>query len=182
LIGIDPVSTRWAAALFNLALGQSKVDAVGDDVARLGTELNSDAVKAYLLISSASDAEKLGKLEQVLVDCDELTAKFVRLLFEKGRVGVLEHLEAAFRARRLEHEGAVEGHVESARQLDDAQVTSLAAAMGARLGKQVTLEQRVNADLVGGVRVFVGANMIDQSVQGRLEGLRRKMVDARLPS
>lgn len=182
MIGIDPVSTRWAAALFNLALGQQKVDAVSSGIARLGTELRSDAVRAYLLAGSASDTEKLAKLEPLLADCDELFANFVRLLLNKGRVGVIEHLEAAFRARRLEHEGVIEGHVESARPLDDVQVQSLAAAMGVRLGKQVTLEQRVNADLVGGVRVFVGANMIDQSVQGRLEGLRRKMVDARLPS
>ena len=40
----------------------------------------------------------------------------------------------------------------------------------------------VNPTLVGGVRVFVAGKLIDYSVQGRLSGLRRKLLDARLPA
>ena len=168
-------------ALFNLAQSHGNVDEVGQDVARIDAELASKPVRTFLLGSSASDTEKLSKLEPVLAQCTDVFAKFVRLMFEKGRSGVLENLEAAFRARRLQSEGAVEGRVESARALDSGEVSRLESAIGARLGKRVSLEQTVVPELVGGVRVFVGASMIDQSVQGRLEVLRRKMVEAPLP-
>lgn len=181
MIHTDPVTTRWASALFNLAQSKGQVDEVGGDVAKLEAELASERVKAFLLGSGVADEEKLAKLEPVLGGCSPLVANFVRLLFEKDRVGVLEHLGAAFRARRLESEGVVEGHVESVRPLEDAQVQSLEQSLGAQMGKRVQLTQRTNPDLVGGVRVFVGANMIDQSVQGRLEALRRQMVEAPLP-
>ena len=46
----------------------------------------------------------------------------------------------------------------------------------------MTLTGRVDPDLVGGVRVFVGTSMIDQSLQGRMDGLRRRMMEARLPA
>lgn len=182
MIHTDPVTARWATALFNLAQSKGQVDEVGGDVAKLEAELASEPVKAYLLGSGVADEEKLAKLEPVLGSCGPLVANFVRLLFEKDRVGVLEHLGAAFRARRLESEGIVQGHVESVRTLDDSQLQSLEQTLGARMGKRVQLEQRIVPDLVGGVRVFIGANMIDQSVQGRLESLRRKMVEAPLPS
>jgi F-type H+-transporting ATPase subunit delta len=87
----------------------------------------------------------------------------------------------AFRAKRLEREGVVEGVLECPRPLDASELESLATSLGARLGKRVSLSARLNPDLVGGVRVFVGARMLDRSVQGRLEGLRRKMLAARLP-
>jgi len=44
----------------------------------------------------------------------------------------------------------------------------------------VKLTQRKNPDLVGGVRIYVGAYMIDRSLQGRMEDLRRKLRTAPL--
>ena len=86
----------------------------------------------------------------------------------------------AFRLRLLEHRGATEGRVESARALEASQIDELAAAIGRQLGKDVVLENEVDPSLVGGVRVFVDNRMIDNSVQGRLNGLQRKLREARL--
>ena len=80
----------------------------------------------------------------------------------------------------LERRGAVEGVVESARPLDAADVDKLQAALRAKLGKTVALEARVVPELVAGVRVFVDNKLIDQSAVGRLQGLRERMMAARL--
>jgi F-type H+-transporting ATPase subunit delta len=68
----------------------------------------------------------------------------------------------------------------SARPLVAAQIEELATAMGRRLGKTVVLKNEVATDLVGGVRVLVDNRMIDNSVQGRLNGLNRKLREVRL--
>ena len=57
---------------------------------------------------------------------------------------------------------------------------ALAAAIGRELGKEGYLKNDVDPGLVGGVRVFVANRMIDNSVQGRLAGLQRKLREARL--
>ena len=82
----------------------------------------------------------------------------------------------------LAESGTVEGVVESARPLGEVELEELRASLGARLGKQVRLENRTAPDLVGGVRVIVDNRMIDYSVQGRLGALRKRMLDAPLPS
>ena len=105
---------------------------------------------------------------------------FVRLIFDRRREEVLLSVSEAFRQRSLQERGVVEGVVECARPLDDTELSDLAADLGQRLGKQVSLTTRPNSELVGGVRVIVGASMIDQSVQGRLDGLRRRLQEARL--
>ena len=58
----------------------------------------------------------------------------------------------------------------------------MAAQLGVVLGKKVALKNKIVPELVGGARVVAGNRMIDWSVQGRMDALRRRMLDARLPS
>ncbi len=177
---LSTVTTRYVEALFQLALERGVLDAMEADVRRLAGEVSDPDVAAYLADASVTDEEKISRLEKVLSDMTELLGDFVRLLFEKGRVEVLLEAGDAFRLRLLEHRGATEGRVESARPLEPAQLDELAAAMGRELGKEVYLRNEVDPGLVGGVRVFVDNRMIDNSVQGRLDGLSRKLREARL--
>ena len=59
-------------------------------------------------------------------------------------------------------------------------MATLSQAFGRLLGKTVELTQRIDADLIGGVRVFVDNKMLDQSLRGRLDGLRDTMKSARI--
>jgi len=179
---VDPVTTRWTGALFNLAKRSGVLDDVARDVKRIGMELESSAVCEFLFSARVPRAERLGKLAPLFASFHSLTESFVKLLFDKNREEVLAGVAVAFEERMLVEEGAVRGVVESARRLDAVEITRLSDAIGARLGKSVRLENRINPDLVGGVRVIVGARMIDTTVRGRLESLRRKLLEAPLPA
>lgn len=181
-MNLDPVTLRWVGAFFNLAKRSGALTEVERDVLILEEAFASASVRAYFFGGTASTSDKRQKIQPLLKDFHALTNKFVQLLLDRGRVGVLEHVGVAFKRRQLAERGAVEGIVESPRPLPDAEVAELARSLGARLGKEVLLENRTNPELVGGVRVFVDAKMIDYSVQGRLQGLRRKMMEAELPT
>lgn len=177
----DPVTARWTEALFNLARRQGILEDVKRDVVQLAAEVASPHVRAWIVIGKGTSEERKARLEPLLSTFHPVTASFVRLLFDRGRQEVLVGMPEAFRRRILQAEGTVEGVVEAAHELGDAERESLAAALGRRLGKRVVLESRVNPELIGGVRVVVGSRMIDFSVQGRLEALRRKLLEAPLP-
>ena len=177
---LSAVTTRYVEALFQLSLERGILEVIEADVRRLAGELSDPDVAAFLADASVSDEEKVSRLEKLLVDLNEVLADFVRLLFEKRRGDVLTETGDAFRLRLLEHRGATEGRVESARPLEPAQMDDLAAAIGRELGKEVYLKNDVDPGLVGGVRVFVDNRMIDNSVQGRLDGLNRKLREVRL--
>ncbi|TDJ65705.1 MAG: ATP synthase F1 subunit delta [Planctomycetota bacterium] len=179
---VDPVTTRWTGALFNLAKQGGVLEEVARDVQRIGIELASPAVREFLLSAKVPRTERLAKLAPLFAEFEPLTVNFVKLLFAKNREEVLAELNGAFEQRMLVDAGTLRGVVESARKLDAAEITILSEAMGARLAKIVRLENRINPDLIGGVRVIVGANMIDTTVQGRLESLRRRLLEAPLPA
>lgn len=179
---VDQVTGRWADALFGLARRQGVLDQVSADIARIALECRSPAVVAFLQGATGSTSERLAKFEGLLKSAHTHTRSFVSLLFERRREAVLLQIGAAFEQRLLDERGAVTGIVESARPLESAELDALSQDLSKRLGKDVTLTGRVDPDLVGGVRVFVGTSMIDQSLQGRMDGLRRRMMEARLPA
>lgn len=178
---IDPVTMRYTEALFELASERGLVDQVRSDVERLAQEVADEMVCAWLFDARIAQAERRAKLDAVTSAFHDLTRNFVGLLFDKNREVVLKDLGAAFRQRWLASRGAVEGWVESALALGSAEISELQAAIGARLGKEVVLENRINSHLMGGVRVFVDNKLIDYSVKGRMAGLRRRMLETELP-
>jgi len=177
---LDPVTLRWAEALYGIARRESALPAVQADVARLATALAgpaADALRPHL----ERGARRALALAQ-LGSAHALTRNFVQLAFDRRREEVLRDLGAAFRRLANAEQGVVEGVAESARTLGAAELAALAREVGAILGKQVTLENKLVPELVGGVRVTAANRMIDWSVQGRLEALRRRMLEAPLPA
>jgi F-type H+-transporting ATPase subunit delta len=178
---IDPVTSRYTEALYRLAKARAAVEAVRADVARLAAALGEGGALAFVFDERLPLAARRAQLAAALTGTHALTQDFVQLVLDKRRVEVLRHLGAAFRQRDLEERGAAEGTVESARPLDEAELARLAAAFGPRLGKQLVLKNRIVPALIGGLRVVVESKMIDASVAGRLEGLRKNLLAAPLP-
>lgn len=178
---VDPVTARYADALFELAREKGALDAVQKDVERLAVALAEPELDAALADARVSAVQKRERLRSLSRSFHALTKNFLELVFDKRRERVLHGLGAAFRRRVLVSRGAVEGVAHSARPLGQPELSSLAAHLSSVLGKEVLLENRITPELVGGVRVLVDNRLLDQSVVGRLEGLRRRLKASRLP-
>ena len=179
---IDPVTNRYVEALFNLAQREGALAAVEADVDRLSGAIGAPEVGAFFFDARLSVDVRRTKFEPLLAGAHQLTRNFVQLLFDKRREDVLQDLGAAFHARNLRERGAAEGVVESARPLGAAELSNLQTSFGASLGKTLSLKNEIKPELIGGVRVVVESRMLDNSVQGRLDGLRKRMEDAPLPA
>lgn len=179
---IDPVTARYAGALYNLAQRKGVLDIVARDIERLTHELATTAMRTIVFNPRVEREAKRQQITPALSGAHELVRNFVNLLVDKRREDVLKGLAIAFRRRALDEKGAVEGLVESARALEPSEIARLETAIGRNLGKQLFLKNRIVPSLVGGARVIAQSRMIDWSVQGRLEALRRKMMDAPLPA
>ena len=93
---------------------------------------------------------------------------FVRVLIENGRLTLAPEILALFLELKNDREGVVEAVVESALPLDAAQTAALNADLERRFKRKVKAQVTVNKELIGGVRVQVGDEVIDSSVRGQL--------------
>lgn len=175
-----PVTNRYADALFELARDKGHLDAISRDVEFLSAEMEVPSVADFLFDGRIAVKEKQKRIEFLQAHIHPLTYSFVRLLLDKNRLEVLRGLGTAFRRRQFAEQGVVEGVVESARPLEPAALADLEGALSKMLAKSVKLETKVVPELLGGVRVTVDHRMLDQSLRGRLEGLRTNLMSAQL--
>lgn len=96
---------------------------------------------------------------------------FVRVLVDNERLSVLPEIAQLFDELKNSHEGSRDAEVESAFALDDAAVQSLVADLERKFNCKIKASVRVLPELIGGVRIVVGDEVIDASVRGKLAAM-----------
>jgi len=94
---------------------------------------------------------------------------FVRVLIANDRLTLLPHIHEQFIELKNELEGVVEAEIRTAFPLDNAQVNGLVADISRRLKRRVQPHVTVDKELIAGVRITTGDEVIDCSVRGKLE-------------
>ena len=104
-----------------------------------------------------------------------LTRNFLLLVAKNRRLFATPDMLRAFRAMLACHRGEANATVTAASKLTESQVTALKQALKAALGKDIMLEEKVDAGLLGGLVVKVGSRMVDTSLRTKLNSLKVAM-------
>ena len=96
---------------------------------------------------------------------------FVHLLIENDRLAALPEIYALFEELKNEREGVVDAQIGTAFELDAAQLAGLVADLERRFKRKINPQVSIDRDLIGGVRVVVGDEVIDGSVRGKLNAM-----------
>ena len=96
---------------------------------------------------------------------------FIKVLIENRRLAVLPEIRGLFEELKNEREGVVEARIVSAFALDTASLEGLVADLQKRFGCSIQPSVSVDAELIGGVCVQVGDEVIDGSVRGKLAAM-----------
>ena len=96
---------------------------------------------------------------------------FVHLLIENDRLAALPEIYALFDELKNEREGIVDARIITAFPLEGAQLASLVADLERRFKRKINPRVTIDRELIGGVRVAVGDEVIDGSVRGKLNAM-----------
>jgi F-type H+-transporting ATPase subunit delta len=97
---------------------------------------------------------------------------FLRTVIENGRLSVLPEIALQFRALKNANSGSSDAVVFSAFAMDDAAVAQVAGALEAKFGRKLNVSVALDPELIGGIRVVVGDEVLDTSVKARLEQMK----------
>jgi F-type H+-transporting ATPase subunit delta len=97
------------------------------------------------------------------------------LLVENDRLLLLPDIAEQFAALRNRHDGTAQAEITSAFEMSDAQVQELVAALEQKFGLKLKPSVTVDPSLIGGVRVAVGDQVLDTSVQAQLARMRDQL-------
>jgi len=169
---------RYALALFELARESNGIDVVEASLSRVRDALAGSEDFRRLTTSPVVARGQAAKA--MLATADELgvdptTRNLLGVLAENRRLGQLPQIVRAFRQLAARHRGETSAEVTSAYPLDAGQVDQLRQQLRQRVGRDVSVDLSVDPQLLGGLVVRIGSQMIDSSIRTRLNSLAHAM-------
>ena len=171
---------RYAQALLSLALESDAVHRVSDDLALIARALDqSPQLTAFARDTLLPQTARRNALEALFMErVHHLTWKFLQLLENKHRLGLLTEICSAFHEMDDTQRGIARGEMISAAPVPAPAVDAMANHFGTLLGKTVLLRTRESPALLGGCRVQVGDIVYDFSLAARLRLAQQALTGA----
>ena len=171
---IATIARPYAEALFKAA-GAQAGPLVADIGAMAGVAADpalrqfadNPKVTAQTVFNVVSDV--LGRKGVVLGTAAQ---NFLRTVLDNGRLAALPEIAAQFQALVNAQSGVSDATVESAYPIEGAQLAEVVASLERRFGRKLNAAVTVRPELIGGIRVVVGDEVLDTSVKARLEQMK----------
>jgi F-type H+-transporting ATPase subunit delta len=97
---------------------------------------------------------------------------FLRMLIENGRLAALPAIATHFHGLVNARRGSSDAIVYSAFDIDAQALANVSSVLEKRFGRKLNLSVQLEPELIGGVRVVVGDEVLDTSVKARLEQMK----------
>ena len=166
------IARPYAEAVFKLAKTSGTLPAWSEMLQLLAAIAMDEQIKV-LIGNPKVPPRRLGEL--LLGICgDKLTDEgrnFVLLLAENSRVEVLPEVSEMFEQLKTRHDGVLDAKVTSAFAMSDAQLKDLVANLEARFKRKIEAKVSIDPELIGGVKVEIGDEVLDASVRAKLEAM-----------
>lgn len=169
---------RYAEAVFQVARDQGTFDLWLRELGEVEHLMANPQAARALLAPVVPRERKAAILQQALPDLSAPVRRFLDLLLHRDRLELVPRITEEFRELVNQERGIEQARVVTAVPLGPAERELVAARLSAWAGKQVQLQETVDPSVIGGVIAQVGDQIIDGSVRGRLERLRRALAGA----
>lgn len=176
-MGTSDAANTYARALFDMASLADAVDATDESMRSVVAAVRGSMDLREALTSTGVPAEtKRDVLREIFgASATPEALAMTTLLAERGHIGLLGEVTTAFAAIAEAERGIVVAEVTTAVPLDDALRASVTDKLSASLGRPVSLRERVDATIVGGIIINVAGRVLDGSVSSQLEGVRKAL-------
>ena len=102
---------------------------------------------------------------------DAELSNFIQLLSNNDRLGLLPEIAALYESYKQNEEGTKQAEIISAFPMDDAQVKALVPQLETVFKTKLETSVSIDPELIGGIKVIVGDQMLDASVRGKLDAM-----------
>lgn len=162
----------YAEAFFQVVEGGDLPHAA-DQLAALAAVASNPQMRQFADTPKVDAAQVFDVITSVAnMPFDDAAKNLLRTVIDNGRLGVLPDISAQFHALISQRSGVSDAIIYSAFPIDAAALGSLVAALEKRFERKLEATVELQPDLIGGVRVVVGDEVLDTSVKARLAQMK----------
>jgi len=164
------VARPYAEAVFALADSTSALGKWSQTLAVMAAVAANPDIAAATADPKLNPEQVYGLFAGACGDLPVEGQNLLRALIENDRVAALPEIHEIFEELKNEREG-IDAVITSAYPLDGGQLAEIVAVLENRFKRKVRPQVETDANLIGGVRMQVGDEVIDGSVRGKLAGM-----------
>jgi len=173
---MEEIAAVYGRSLFEAALDSKKTDEVREQLGEFADALSSNReLQIFLFSPYFSTQEKVEGLRRVIDGAEPIFLNFLELLLENHRMPAIFRIRRGYDKLWEEHNRLLPVQVTSAVELDDETVRHIGDRIAEQTGRRVDLSSSVEPDILGGIVVRVGNQVLDASIRNRLETLRKQV-------
>jgi len=173
---VEEIAEVYARSLFEVAQEREQIDEIRDELGAFADALNdSRDLRVFLFSPYFSTEEKKDGLRRTVQDAQETFMNFLEALLERHRMPVIFRIRARYEALWQEENKLLPVEVTTAIELDKDVVSGIGDRIGEQTGRKVELSSHVDPDIIGGIVLRVGNQILDASIRNRLNQLRKQV-------
>jgi F-type H+-transporting ATPase subunit delta len=168
---LQTLARPYAEAAFKLASVTQDVAAWSQALERMAAVVDAARSLAVVGHPCVDHAALADALADAAGDLGPAQRQFLHVLASNERLLVLPQVAAQFEGLHRASQGVLRAEISTAFPLDSEQLAQVVATLEARYGQKVDALVQVDTDLIGGVSIRIGDEVVDASVRGKLAQL-----------
>ncbi|MEY4285297.1 MAG: F0F1 ATP synthase subunit delta [Betaproteobacteria bacterium] len=165
------IARPYAEALFQSAKGQASADA--DWLNELALVAEQPQLQQFADNPKVTPDQVFGLFTSVIKSkLSDRATNFLHTLISNNRLVALPEIARQFHALVNAQQGLSDAHIQSAFPLEGADLAQVQAVLEKRFGRKLNVSVDIQPELIGGIRVVVGDEVLDTSVKARLEQMK----------
>ena len=167
---------RYAKAILDLATSKGVAEVVNNDMKLIASTINGNLELSTFIQNPTLKVEVKEKaLLEVFAGIDVVTQGLFHLLFENKRFEILEAIATEYSKLSDIMNGVEVAKVITAIPMDEALEAKVLAKIATLSDKKITIENIVDASIIGGFILRIGDKQYNASVANRLQVLKREL-------
>jgi len=167
------VANTYATALYELGVEENKLDVFMDNLSVLKDTLKDNEKFLEILKTPSIDSnEKKQLIDNIFKEkFDNEIINFFKLLVDKRRFAYILEIIEVFSESTDKYKGIIRADVYSSFKLSEDQLNKLSDRLKEKTKKTVLLNNVVDKNLIGGLKLVMNDTTVDGSIKGKLEDL-----------
>ncbi|MDD2484008.1 MAG: F0F1 ATP synthase subunit delta [Eubacteriales bacterium] len=176
------VETTYGKALYEAARDTNKIDLILEEISQIRDLIEAEAgFREFLNTPVLAGAKKKKAVSEIFKDkVSPEVLNFLYILIDKRRTRNFGKIVYQYQKTINENNGISAGTITSVEPLTEEQLRAFEDKTGKLLRKNVSLENKVDASILGGVKIFIEGKIIDASVKKRLQDLEGSLMNVTL--
>ena len=173
MAGLATIARPYADALFKASPADKRTATADwlDELAAIATQPQLQQFADNPKVTEEQVLQLIGGVAKLQAP-SPVAQNFLKTVVENGRLGALAEVAVQFRAHVNALGGSSDATVQSPFPIDAAQLSQIGEVLSKRFGRKLNLKVELEPELIGGIRVVVGDEVLDTSVKSRLEQMK----------